>query len=123
MPDPFQEGRLSGFLPERTGVELIGGPYLHASLKTNFTQFGEGKLCGKTELDKGRLHSLRQTLRAVRHIMLEPSCAAVLQARTRTLFRCWTTTDRASGPSRWVSRATSWRERAGRGRGGRASAA
>ena len=21
---------------------MIGGPYLHASLKTNFTQFGEG---------------------------------------------------------------------------------
>ena len=46
--EPFQGGRLSGILPERTGVELIGGPYLHASLTTNFTQFGEGKLCGKS---------------------------------------------------------------------------
>ncbi len=36
-------------MPERTGVEVIGGPYLHASLKTNFTQFGEGKLCGKSD--------------------------------------------------------------------------
>jgi hypothetical protein len=46
--EPFQGGRLSGLLPERTGVEVIGGPYLHASLQTNFTQFGEGKLCGKS---------------------------------------------------------------------------
>jgi hypothetical protein len=45
--DPFDGGRFSGLLPERTGVKLIGGPYLHAALKTNFTQFGEGKLCGK----------------------------------------------------------------------------
>ena len=47
--DPFEAGRFSGLLPERTGVEIIGGPYLHASLTTNFTQFGEGKLCGKAE--------------------------------------------------------------------------
>ena len=30
VPDPFQGGRFSGLLPERTGVEVIGGPYLHA---------------------------------------------------------------------------------------------
>lgn len=47
VPDPFQGGRFSGLLPERTGIELLGGPYLHASLTTNFTQFGEGKLFGK----------------------------------------------------------------------------
>ena len=52
VPDPFQDGRLSGLLPERTGVQLIGGPYLHASLKTNFTQFGEGKLCEKKDWTK-----------------------------------------------------------------------
>ena len=52
LPDAFQGGRLSGILPERTGVELIGGPYLHASLQTNFTQFGEGKLCGKADWTK-----------------------------------------------------------------------
>ena len=50
VPDPFQGGRFSGLLPDRTGVEVIGGPYLHASLTTNFTQFGEGKLFGKDEL-------------------------------------------------------------------------
>jgi hypothetical protein len=49
IPDPYQRGRFSGLLPERTGVELIGGPYLHASLATNFTQFGEGALFGKTD--------------------------------------------------------------------------
>lgn len=47
VPDPFQGGRFSGLLPWRTGVEVIGGPYLHASLTTNFTQFGEGKLFGR----------------------------------------------------------------------------
>jgi hypothetical protein len=57
VSDPFQGGRFSGILPQRTGVEVIGGPYLHASLKTNFTQFGEGKLCGKA--DWGRPDFLR----------------------------------------------------------------
>jgi hypothetical protein len=52
VPDPFQDGRLSGLLPQRTGVQLIGGPYLHASLKTNFTQFGEEKLCEKKNWSK-----------------------------------------------------------------------
>lgn len=57
LNDPFQGGRFSGLLPERTGVEVIGGPYLHASLATNFTQFGEGKLFG---LDTwGRDHFVR----------------------------------------------------------------
>jgi hypothetical protein len=50
--DPFRAGRFSGFLPFQTGVELIGGPYLHASLKTNFTQFGEEKLCEKANWTK-----------------------------------------------------------------------
>jgi hypothetical protein len=52
IPDPFQRGRFSGILPRRTGVEVIGGPYLHASLTTNFTQFGEGKLFGKSNWDR-----------------------------------------------------------------------
>jgi hypothetical protein len=52
VPDPFQRGRFSGLLPKRTGVELIGGPYLHAALKTNFTQFGEGMLFGKSDWDR-----------------------------------------------------------------------
>jgi hypothetical protein len=50
--DPYQRGRFSGLLPKLTGVEVLGGPYLHASLTTNFTQFGEGKLFGKAGWDR-----------------------------------------------------------------------
>jgi hypothetical protein len=52
IPDPYQHGRFSGLLPHRTGVELIGGPYLHAALNTNFTQFGEGRLFGRADWDR-----------------------------------------------------------------------
>ena len=51
-PGSVQRGRFSGLFPERTGVELIGGPYLHAALTTNFTQFGEGKLFGQADWDR-----------------------------------------------------------------------
>jgi hypothetical protein len=47
--DPYRTGRFSGLLPQRTGVEVLGGPYLHAALETNFTQFGEGKLFGRSD--------------------------------------------------------------------------
>jgi hypothetical protein len=52
IPDPFQNGRFSGLIPDSLGIELLGGPYLHTSLKTNFTQFGEGALFGKTDWDR-----------------------------------------------------------------------
>lgn len=52
IPDPYAGGRFSGLLPWKFGVELIGGPYLHASLTTNFTQFGEGKLFGREDWDR-----------------------------------------------------------------------
>jgi hypothetical protein len=52
VPDPFQGGRFSGLLPEKLGIEVVGGPYLHAALKTNFTQFGEGKLFGRERWDR-----------------------------------------------------------------------
>jgi hypothetical protein len=52
VPDPFQGGRFSGILPKLTDVELIGGPYLHAALKSNFTQFGEGMLFGRVDWDR-----------------------------------------------------------------------
>jgi hypothetical protein len=52
VPDPFADGRFSGLLADRTGVELLGGPYLHASLQANFTQFGENKLFGKENWDR-----------------------------------------------------------------------
>jgi len=51
-PDPYNGGRFSGLLPVYAGVEVIGGPYLHASLTTNFTQFGEGKLFGREDWDR-----------------------------------------------------------------------
>lgn len=51
IPDPYRRGRFSGLLPERTGIELLGGPYLHAALTSNFTQFGEGKLFGQANWD------------------------------------------------------------------------
>jgi hypothetical protein len=53
LGDPFQRGRFSGFLPHYAGIEVIGGPYLHAALTTNFTQFGEGKLFGESSWDRG----------------------------------------------------------------------
>jgi hypothetical protein len=52
LTDPFAGGRYSGLLADRTGVELLGGPYLHVSLKTNFTQFGEYTLFGKENWDR-----------------------------------------------------------------------
>lgn len=57
IADPFQGGRFSGLLPWKTGVEVLGGPYLHASLVSNFTQFGEGKLFGEEKW--GRDHFVR----------------------------------------------------------------
>jgi hypothetical protein len=53
LPDPFKGGRFSGLIADRLGVELIGGPYLHAALATNFTQFGEGRLFGEVDWDRG----------------------------------------------------------------------
>ena len=52
LADPYQGGRFSGLLPTKLGIEVIGGPYLHAALTTNFTQFGEGKLFGKADWDR-----------------------------------------------------------------------
>jgi hypothetical protein len=57
VPDPFQRGRFSGLVAQRSGAELLGGPYLHAALTTNFTQFGEGALFAKS--DWGRDHFVR----------------------------------------------------------------
>ena len=76
--DPFQLGRLSGLVPGRTGieagqtgVEVIGGPYLHASLTTNFTQFGEGMLFGRADWDRAILSNTPN------FIVLRPYCVGV----------------------------------------------
>lgn len=49
--DPFSGGRYSGVLANELDIEMIGGPYLHASLTTNQAQFGEGRLLGKENWD------------------------------------------------------------------------
>lgn len=49
--DPFSGGRYSAILADELGIEMIGGPYLHASLTTNVAQFGEGRLFGKENWD------------------------------------------------------------------------
>lgn len=59
-PDIYEGGRYSGVLARALGVEFIGGPYLHAALKTNVVQFGEGKLCGRPNWDMALLEQLRQ---------------------------------------------------------------
>ena len=46
LTDPYTLRHVSPVLPEMTGVELLGGPYLHDTVTTNFTQFGENKLFG-----------------------------------------------------------------------------
>ena len=52
VQDRFSGRHFSPILPELTGVEVLGGPYLHTPVTTNFTQFGEGKLFG--DKDWGR---------------------------------------------------------------------
>jgi hypothetical protein len=79
VADPYQGGRFSGLLPWRTGIELIGGPYLHASLKTNFTQFGEGQLFGRR--DWGRDHFVRYAR------LYRPAFVACFSPRARGFCR------------------------------------
>jgi hypothetical protein len=54
QPSPFRGHHYSPVLPSMTGAEVIGGPYLHATVTTNFTQFGEGKLFGDPEWGRER---------------------------------------------------------------------
>jgi hypothetical protein len=77
--DPLEGDRLSGLLPHLAGVEVIGGPYLHASLTTNFTQFGEGKLFGETGWDRDRF------LRYAR--LYRPSAIVCWSRRARAFCR------------------------------------
>jgi hypothetical protein len=79
LRDPFDGGRFSGLLPWKTGVEVLGGPYLHASLTTNYTQFGEGKLFGKEDWDRDHF---------VRHARLyRPAAILCWSARARSFCR------------------------------------
>ncbi len=64
-PDPFQSGRFSGLIPWATNfeVEVLGGPYLHASLRSNFTQFGEGRLFGQSGWGRERFETYAKLYR------------------------------------------------------------
>lgn len=95
--DPFHDGRLSGLLPYFVpGVEVLGGPYLHAALTTNFTQFGEGKLFGRAGW--GRDHFIRYarlyrptaivcwSAHAVRFCRDHPDLIEIIAERSGVLF-------------------------------------
>jgi hypothetical protein len=80
VPDPFRGGRYSGLLPHLTGVEVIGGPYLHASLRTNFTQFGEGKLFGRERWDRAFFERYARLYRPVAILCWSPWARAFCRA-------------------------------------------
>jgi hypothetical protein len=79
-PDPFQGGRFSGFLADKYQIELIGGPYLHASLTTNFTQFGEGKLFGNARWDRDWFVRYARLYRPAAILCWTPEARAFCQA-------------------------------------------
>ena len=54
LDDPFGGRRYGGLLPELTGVEVIGGPFLHVPVRENFTQIGMGRLFGADDWDRER---------------------------------------------------------------------
>jgi hypothetical protein len=79
-PDPFAGGRFSGLLPWKADVELIGGPYLHAALTTNFTQFGEGKLFGERDWDRDRFELYARLYRPAAILCWSPRARAFCRA-------------------------------------------
>jgi hypothetical protein len=80
VPDPFAGGRFSGLLPWKLGVELIGGPYLHAALTTNFTQFGEGKLFGRGDWDRDWFERYARLYRPTAILCWSPKARAFCRA-------------------------------------------
>jgi hypothetical protein len=80
VPDPFRSGRYSGLLPYLTGVEVLGGPYLHVALSTNFTQFGEGKLFGDRAWDRDQFARYAKLYRPVAIVCWSPKARAFCRA-------------------------------------------
>lgn len=80
ISDPFDTGRFSGLLPSLCGVELIGGPYLHAALTTNFTQFGEGLLFGRADWDREWFTRYARLYRPAAIVCWSPRSRAFCQA-------------------------------------------
>lgn len=86
IPDPFSGGRISGLLPWKLGVEVIGGPYLHASLQTNFTQFGEGKLFEESQYDRAWFERYAKLYRPSAIVCWTPRARALCLSR-KDLFQ------------------------------------
>jgi hypothetical protein len=77
LAEPFGEGRYSGLIPFFVpGVELLGGPYLHAALTTNFTQFGEGRLFGRKDWDRGHFDRYARLYRPAAILCWSPHARA-----------------------------------------------
>ena len=77
--DPFQVCHYSPVLPGTTGVEVLGGPLLHATVTTNFTQFGEGKFFGHADWGRDEF---------ARHARLyRPAAIACWSPRARAFCR------------------------------------
>lgn len=80
LADPYWGGRFSGLIPSASGVELIGGPYLHAALKTNFTQFGEGKLFDEADWNRDFFIRYARLYRPSLMVCWTPKARAFCQA-------------------------------------------
>ena len=83
-PDPYAGGRYSGLLPRFTGVEVIGGPYLHAAITTNYAQFGEGSCSGSRPGGEAEFRRLmRGDLSPLGHPLLVPLGSPILPDASR----------------------------------------
>jgi len=80
LTDPFGARHFSPILPERTGVEVLGGPYLHSTVTTNFTQFGEGKLFGASDWGRDRFARYARLYRPAAIACWSPKARSFCQA-------------------------------------------
>ena len=83
LGDPFGTKHLSPILPEMTGVEVLGGPYLHATVTTNFTQFGENKLFEKVLWDRAFFVRYARLYRPSAICCWSPRARALLPGQSR----------------------------------------
>jgi hypothetical protein len=81
VPDPFDGGRYSGLLPYYVpGIELVGGPYLHAALTTNHAQIGEGRLFGREGWDRAWFDAHARLYRPSALLAWSPAARAFVRA-------------------------------------------
>jgi hypothetical protein len=78
--DPFAGRHISPILPAMTGVEVLGGPYLHATVTTNFTQFGENKLFERTNWNRNFFNRYSQLYRPSAICCWSPNARAFCRA-------------------------------------------